>query len=236
MIDALRVVRYSLRDFWEEFVVLVVLNALWSLTVVLPVTPFFVLGSADLIWALAVGLVLALPLPIVSGALCFVTNQVARGKTAQWGMFAAGLRRYWVKSLAVAGINLVVLFLIATNIQFYGFILEGTWTNFALSAWLVVGMYWLIAQIFWFPMILEMESEKLLLGLRNALAMVLVSPVFSLTLAIVVAVLGLLCVILSVPAVLIMASLLLLIGNHATRSRLAHVKKKPYRPGMIEED
>ena len=232
MVDALRVVKFSLRDFWDEFVMLALLNVLWSLTVMLPVVPLFVFKSLNLIGVLAISLPLALPLPIVSGALCFVTNQVARGKTINWGTFAVGLNRYWAKSLAVGLMNLIVLVLIAVNVQFYGFILKGTWTNFALSAWLVVGIYWLLVQVFWFPMILELEGEKVLLALRNALVLVIITPGFSLTLAVLIVVIGAVCIALSVPAVLIMASLLLLISNHATRSRLAHIQKKPYRPGL----
>jgi hypothetical protein len=232
MVDALQVVKFSLRDFWDEFVMLAVLNVLWSLTVVLPIVPLFVFRSVSLIGVLAISLPLAVPLPIVSGALCFVTNQVARGRTMGWGTFAVGLKSYWAKSLGVGLMNLIVLVLITVNIQFYGFILDGTWATFALSAWLSVGIYWLLAQVFWFPMILELESEKMFLALRNALVMVIITPGFSLTVAVLVVVIGAVCIVLSVPAVLIMASLLLLISNHATRSRLAHVQKKPYRPGL----
>jgi hypothetical protein len=232
MIDALRVVKFSLRDFWEEFVLLALFNVLWSLTVLLPVVPWFVFKSVNVVGVFAISLPLALPLFIVSGALCFVTNQVTRGKIIGWGTFAFGLGRYWAKSLAVGLANLVVLVLIAANVQFYGSILKGAWTNFALSAWLVVGIYWLLVQVFWFPMILELESENVLLALRNALAMVIITPGFSLTLAVLMVVIGAVCMALSVPAVLIMASLLLLISNHATRSRLARVQKKPYQPGL----
>ncbi len=231
MIDAFQVARFSLKDLWEEFVWLVLLNLLWSLSVTLPLIPPFILSNVDLIWVLATSLLLTLPLPIVSGALCFVANQVSRGKAIGWGTFVTGLRRYWAKSLAVALINLVVLILIAMNVQFYGFILQGSWTNFALSAWLVVGIYWLLTQVFWFPMILELENEKVFLALRNALAMVIITPGFSLTLTVVIVVLGVLCIALSVPAVLFMASLFLLMANHATRSRLAYVQKRSYRPG-----
>jgi hypothetical protein len=35
--------------------------------------------------------------------------------------------------------------------------------------------------------------------------------------------------------VLAMGSLLLLIANHATRSRLAFVQKRPYRPGLDQD-
>jgi hypothetical protein len=232
MLDALQVLRFSLRDFWDEFVWLAMLNLLWSLTIVLPFVPPFLMANASLPLALVASLLLALPLPIVSGGLAFVTNQVSRGKVVGWGVFVTGVRRYWAKSLLVAAINLVVLILILANVQFYGSILQGAWTNIALSVWLVVGIYWLLTQIFWFPMILELETEKVLLALRNALLMVIVTPGFSITLGAVMLVLVVLCVGLSVPAMVIMGSLLLLIANHATRSRLAHARKQPYKPGI----
>jgi hypothetical protein len=234
MREALQVVRFSLRDVWDEFVLLVVFNVLWSLTALLPLLALLVLNSVDPIWALVVGLLLLLPLPAVSGALCFVTNQISRGKAAGWGTFAIGLRRYWAKSLVVALINVGVLLLLVTNIQFYLLALEGAWTNFAVSIWLVLGIYWLLVQVFWFPMILELENEKVFLALRNALAMVLVTPGFAVTLGILLLVLGILCVALTVPVILFMTSLFLLIANHATRSRLAFAQKKPYRPGLDE--
>ena len=223
--EALRVIKYSLRDFWDEFVILVFLNILWCVAVALPVLALLLLSGLDQVWALAVSLLLLVPLPIVSGALCFVTNQVSRGKAAGWGIFALGIRRYWTKSLVVAVINLVVLVLLLTNLQFYG-LMEGAWTNFVVSIWLVLGLYWLLVQVFWFPMILELENEKTFLAFRNALAMVLVTPGFSITLGIVLLVLGLLCVALTVPVLLFMASLFLLIANHATRSRLAFAQRK----------
>jgi hypothetical protein len=231
MTDALQVVKYSLKDLWDEFVLLILLNIVWTLTVLLPVVPFLIFPDGDLFQLLAMSLFLALPLPVVSGALCFSTNQVARGKAAGWGTFADGIRRYWLKSLVVAATNLVVLVLLAANLRFYTFVVEGTWTNFAVSAWLVVGLYWLLVQVFWFPLILEMEKEKVFLALRYALGLVIITPGFSLTLAVLMTVIVALCIVLTVPAALLMASLVLLMANHATRSRLAHIRKEPYNPG-----
>jgi hypothetical protein len=232
MTDALRVVWYSLKDFWDDFVLLVVLSVLWSLTLALPIVPLFALSSVDFLWALALSLSLCAPLAIVSGALCFLTNQVARGKSVSWGTFGDGLRRYWAKSLVVALINLIVLILFAVNLRFYGIVLEGALTTIALIVTLVIGVYWLLVQVFWFPMILELESERVIEALRNAVMMVLMTPLFSLTLAVVLVLLIAVCVVLWVPAVLIMAALLLSIANHATRSRLAYARREPYEPAM----
>ena len=232
MADALRVFKYSLRDFWDKFMLLVVLNLVWSLAVILPILPLFVLREANVLSVLALSLLLFLPLPIVSGALCFVANQISRGKPAGWGSFFVGVRRYWAKSMIVALINLVVLVLVITNIQFYGLALEGTWTNFAVSLWLIVGAYWVLIQVFWFPMVLELESEKILLALRNALAMTIITPGFSVTLVVLLIAVMALCLLLTVPALLFMASFILLICNHATRSRLALARRRTYEPGV----
>jgi hypothetical protein len=236
MADALFIAWRSLKEAWEDFLLLVALNVVWALTVALPFAPLFVLTNVDFLIVLALCLLFALPLPIISGGLCFVTNQISRGKVVGWGTFARGIRHYWAKSLLVALVNLIVLVLIAANIQFYGIILEGAWTNLALSAWLILGAYWLLVQVFWFPMILELESEKVFVALRNSLGMVIITPGFSITLAVILAAIVVLSMVLTVPALLIMSSLVLLIANHATRSRLAYAQRKPYRPGEVAED
>jgi uncharacterized membrane protein YesL len=233
MTDALRVLKFSLQNFWEEFVLLVVLNLLWAVTLVLPIVPLAVLGTTVPIWLLS--LFLLIPLSIVSGALIFITNQISRGVAVTWAHFALGLRSYWSKSLIVGVINFVALILILANIQFYAFALEGAWTNIAVIIWIVVGVYWLLVQLFWFPMILELENERVFLALRNALAMVLISPMFTLTLAVVLVLVVALSIALTVPLLLFTASLFGLISNHATRSRIAFAQKQSYQPRITDE-
>jgi hypothetical protein len=229
MLDALRVTWQSIKGFWEELVLLVILDAIWSLCVLLIVAPLWLLGSRNLVLGLALSLALSWPLPVVSGALCFVANQIARHQFVGWDTVADGLRRYWAKSLIVALVNVVVLVLIAANILFYAYVLQGTWTNFAVIAWIALTAYWLAVQIYWFPMILELESEKVLVALRNALGLVLISPGFSLLLTVILVVVVALCLVLTIPALLFMAGLVLLIANYATRSRLALVQRKRQR-------
>jgi hypothetical protein len=231
MRDALQVIKFTLRDFWDNFVLLVVMNMLWSLAAVLPFIALYLLQGLDWILVLVAVLVLLLPLPIISGALCFVTNQASRGKGVHWAVFLEGIRRYWAKSLVVALVNFVVLALLLANLQFYGVIMQGSWTGLAVAAWAVLGSYWFLTQIFWFPMILELENEKVFLALRNALAMVLLTPAFSVVLAIVILIFVALSVALTVPVLLFTASAFLLLANHATRSRLAFAQKKDYEPG-----
>lgn len=230
MLDAFRIIWLSVTDFWDDFVLLLMFNLVWSLATLLPTLPFLILGTISLP-AVALAVLLALPLPVASGALCYVTNQVSRGLIPDLGMFATGVRRYWGKSLLVALINFLAVVAVFVNIRFYGTVLQGAWTSVVVALWLVASLYWLLAQIYWFPMILELESESVLLALRNSLAMVLVSPGFTIFLGLLLAVLGIVFVVLSLPAVLVLGSLFLLIANHATRSRLARIQNKPYPPG-----
>lgn len=229
MIDALKVIWQSLKDLWEDFVLLIMMNILWSLAALLAIAPLLLLGGSDPILGLVLSFVLFWLLPIATGALCFVANQVVRGNAVGWGTFATGLRRYWLKSMIVAAISLVVLALIAVNIQFYAVVLQGAWTLFAVSIWFILGIYWLIVQIYWFPMLLELENEKVLLSLRNALALPLVTPGFSVTVFLALVLLAVLSIVLTVPLPLFMAALLLLIANRATRSRIEIVQRKRER-------
>jgi hypothetical protein len=226
MVDALKITWQSLKDLWDEFVLLIMLNIVWGLSILLALAPWLILGSTNLELALGLSLLLSLPIPIVSGALCFVTNQIAHEKAVGWDTFVTGLRLYWRKSLAVALINLVVLILFVFNLLFYAVYLEGDWTIFAVAAWILLGIYWYITQIYWFPMILELESEKVILALRNALSLVLVSPGFSLVLAFILLILAILCIGLTVPLPLFMAVLLLLIINRATINRITVIRKR----------
>jgi ABC-type dipeptide/oligopeptide/nickel transport system permease subunit len=79
-------------------------------------------------------------------------------------------------------------------------------------------------------MILELENERVVLALRNSLAMVLVAPGFTLLLGLLLAAMAALFVVTTLPAVLFLGSVWMLIANHATRSRLAAIQHKPYPP------
>ena len=230
MRDALFITWRSLKNLWDDFAFLIALNVLWTLNVLLLAVPLFGLRNAGLSWLLSLTAIILLPLPAITAGLCFVANQITRGVAVGWATFATGVRRYWAKSLLVALINVVVLFLIAVNVRFYLVVTQGQWAVVALSAWIVVAVYWLLAQLYWFPMLLEMKDEKLFLALRNALALVIVTPGFSIVLGLTLALLIAACVLLTVPAALFLAVLLMLIANHATRSRIAHVRKQPYDP------
>ena len=226
MIDALRVTWQSLKDLWEELVLLMILNVAWSMAALLVGAPLLLLFDSNLVLGLALSLLLIWILPMVTGAFCFVANQIARGTAVGWGTFALGLKRYWLKSLIVAAVGLLAMILIAFNLQFYALQLQGAWTYFAVSIWGAIGIYWLLVQIYWFPMLLELKSEKVFASLRNALAMPFITPGFSTTILLILIILVFLSFYLRVPLALFTMALLLLIVNRATRNRLEMIRQK----------
>lgn len=226
MIDAATVVWGSLKDLWDDLVLLVILNVIWTLSALLVSAPLLLFGTSRPILGVVLSFALFWIFPIVSGALCFVTNQITHGVAIGMGTFVTGLRRYWAKSIIVGLINLIVLGLLFLNIQFYALVMQGDWSYFAVAAWILVTLYWFIAQIYWFPFILELESEKVFVALRHALLMVIISPGFSLVMATLLAILTILGIALTIPVPLFMASLLLLIVNRATRNRVDYVRRK----------
>lgn len=130
-----------------------------------------------------------------------MANQAVRGKAVGWPTFWVGLRTYWAKSVIVFLSGVAISLPVLTNLYFCGQVVQRAWANLALGIWLLLGLYWLLVQVFWFPMILELESEKVLHGLRSALLMGLVTPGFSLSLGVVIVLAVAVSLLLTVPAV-----------------------------------
>ncbi len=235
MRDLLTVTWQSVKGLGEDFVLFAALNVGWVILSILPLGVLWYLGGALPFLALGLAAILLLPLAAYSGAWCYVANQAVRGKAVGWATFWFGLRTYWAKGILVFLLGVVGLIAVLVNLYFYGQVVQGAWTPLVQAIWLLLGLYWLLVQVFWFPMILELESERVLHGLRSALLMGLVTPGFSLSLGMVIVLAVAVSLLLTVPAVVLLISFLMLLANHATRSRLAFAQGKRYDPGAAEE-
>lgn len=230
MRDLLTVTWQSVKGLGEDFALFAALNVGWVILAILPLGVLWFLGGALPLLALGLAAILLLPLAAYSGAWCYVANQAVRGKAVGWATFWFGLRTYWARGILVFLLGAAGLIVVLANLYFYGQVVQGAWTPLAQALWLLLGLYWLLVQVFWFPMILELESEKVLQGLRRALLMGLVTPGFSLSLGVVIVVAVAVSLLLTVPAVVFLFSFLMLLANHATRSRLAFAQGRRYEP------
>lgn len=226
MTDALRVLAATLRLLWDELVLLVQLNLTVSLLGILALLSAAVRADVGVTWRLALAAALVLPLPPILGALSFVTNQIARGKAVGWDTFLRGLRRYWTKSYVVVLLVVLGLALILFNLWFYSSLLDAAWAPAMRLLSTLILFLWIAVQLFWFPMLLELESESILQSLKDAVLMTVLTPLFTLILVLAASVLLGLSLVLVLPVVFFSLALLSLLGNVATRDRLAYVQRK----------
>jgi uncharacterized membrane protein YesL len=200
---AVRVFRRALGDAWDALLVLAVLNLLWavlSFTVIL--------------------------LPAALAALFEATHSLARGEAPGVADFLSGVRRHFVRAWAWALVNLAAWTILVANILFYRTSAE-PWAPALQTLFLLFAAFWLIAQFYVWPFLFEQTEMSLRRAFRNALLMVLASPIFSLTLGLLAALVVGVSVVLVVPILVITASFLGLLSSHAVIDRLRVFRKLP---------
>jgi uncharacterized membrane protein YesL len=209
MSAALRVAGRTLRDAWDAFVQLALLNLVWfglSLTVVL--------------------------LPPATVAMFEATNELARGRTPAVADFVRAIPRYFLPAWGWAILNVAVGTVLGVNLAFYS---NPEPLHLALRGlFLLATLLWVVSQLLVWPYRFEQTDPSLRLALRNALLTTLAAPVFSLILGAVVALVAVLSAVLLAPLPFFSAAFLCLLGNHAVLDRLVAFGKRP-RPIEPEE-
>jgi hypothetical protein len=226
MTDGLRVLWTTLKLFWDELMLLVQLNLAVSLGAVLALVLVAVRADVGDAWRLGLVAALLLPLPPMLGAVSFVTNQIARERAVGWDTFRSGLQRYWIKSYVVVFLLLMGLAFGLFNLWFYGSVFEAAWALIMRLAWFAILVFWIAVQLFWFPMLLELESESIVESLKNAVLLTILTPLFTFVIVLAALVFLGLSLVLVLPVVFLSLAILSLLGNVATRDRLAYVQRK----------
>lgn len=156
---SLQVIGWSLRDWWDDWVNMVVVNLLWWLG-----------------W-----LTLVLGPPATFG-LYYVTNHLARGQSlGPRGLFEGG-RRYFLQSWVWLLLNLAVATVIGVNYFFYAS-LTPAWADFLQATFVLLGLAWLVVQFYALPYFMEQKEKRVGLALRNGLFTALAAPGYSLVVA-----------------------------------------------------
>ena len=152
----LQVVGWSLRDWWDDWVNMVVVNLLLSLA-----------------W-----LTIVLGPPATFG-LYYITNHLARGQSlGPRGLFEGG-RRYFLQSWLWFLLNLVVATVLGVNYFFYAS-LAPAWADYLKAAFVLLGLAWLVVQFYALPFFIAQHEKRVGLALRNGLFTALAAPGYSL--------------------------------------------------------
>jgi uncharacterized membrane protein YesL len=203
---AFRVFWAALKDYYEEM---------------------FRLVGANLLWLLAIPLVVTLP-PATAG-MFYLANQVAHHKSVELGMFFEGFKKYFVKSWLWVLLNVGVLLVLYVNLVFYGERVGGQLGSIVQGLFVGLGVMWCLIQLYVFPMLLEQQEPRLLLALRNAALMAFASPIATLLLGVLLAATTVLSLVLALPFAVALMAIVALAANEAVLLLLVQfgIRKPP---------
>lgn len=217
---ALRVYWWALRNTYEELFTIAGINlAWWGIGFGLPVAVAYL----GLPWLGAVLLLFLLPPP--TAGVYYYANRISREKSAAFELFWEGTKKYVVKSWLVAWLGLLVAALFVANVWFYGGF-EGGWRVWVQGLFVSLLLYWMAAQMYLFPMLLNLKEEKLLLAIRNAVVLVVANPLFTLLLSLLLIATIVLSVVVVLPAVFLMIGMVALIANRAVVQLLSGYRER----------
>lgn len=175
--EAMGVFWQTFKDTWEELYSIAMINLVWLFA-----------------WAIPVGLASATGLPAViipasllslgafavtTAGVYYATNRVAHGKTFHFSDFIEGIKLYWWRSLIWLVATAVVAYLAYLNLVFYPSTFEGNWVIFVSGFWIAVIAFWLVMQLYFWPLLIEQENPKMLLAWRNCAYLIFANPFYA---------------------------------------------------------
>lgn len=230
-----------LRGLWEEMFVLLTASAAWTVIGLGPALILFALGLAPLGF---IALLVAVP-PMTLGVY-YVTNRLAHDYVGKFSHIFAGARLYARQAWLLALVNLLIGAVLWANYQFYapadGPRIVGiggaeltidpnsTWAVVARSILFSIALVWVYSQLYAMPMLLEQKEPNILFAMRNSLFLAFSSPALTITLTIILLLLGFL-VLLTLPQLLrwlpfllILPSIIAFLTNIAVVQRLKAIR------------
>jgi uncharacterized membrane protein YesL len=175
---------------------------------------FTALATVNLLWTVFTLLIFT-ALPAVAG-LYYTTNQLAHGTSIRGRTFLKGLRDYFWVGWLWGIINALVFGVLGFYFWFMGetmIPLRGVVRGLCIG----LGILWILAQIYTFPLLFEQDDMRIGTALRNSLVLLLRRPHFTLALSLFVLLLSVITTLFLAPLWLIFTpSLLTYLVNRAT--------------------
>lgn len=144
-----------------------------------------------------------------------LTHRERSGLIGFWN----GFKQHLGKSLAWGGVNVVVIFILVTNVWFYyNSLLEIA--PFLAVLTIIMGSLWLIWQLFSLPCFFLQEDKTLKLAWKNGFAIILQQPLYALIIALVMLALLTLSFFYYIPLVLGSIPLVAILGLRAVQATI----------------
>lgn len=207
----LQIIGQALRDWWDDWVNVVLVNLAWILS-----------------W-----FTIVLGPPATLG-LYHVTNQLAHGQSRGLGGLWEGIRRYFWVSWLWFLLNLVVVLILTVNVWFYLGI-NAAWAGFLAVFVVALAVIWWIVQFYALGYLMEQKRKNLGLALRNGLFTALSAPGYSLVVASAALLLAALSIALVFPLLLGGPALIAALGTRAVLERVKSYRVRD-RDSLMGED
>jgi uncharacterized membrane protein YesL len=226
MINPFRPLWASLRDVFDEFMLLMGCNLIWCL-LSLPlfwVSYVFFQTGANIPGAVA-AMAGVLPAGPATAAMAYVANRVSEGRATKVAEYFGAMRSYARQGWIILGIWMVGLLVIVFDIGFY----SGMGNMFGaliLGLWLYLLVTWLALLIYLFPLMAMQEEFDLRAIARSSALMVVGRPIYTvITLALMLFILGLGSLAL-LPTLLITVGFLNVWSVRATRALIDDARRR----------
>ena len=195
MFNALKVIWKTIKDLWEDMLLLVLMNGL-TFVCGIPlfgaiVVPFYMGISSGsltiLIPSLLIALVVAIPASIPYAGAWFalnaVCNRVANGFAISWDFYFANFKQYIWKAWRYMIFSNSISILIIVNFLWYPQAFrDQVWVPWVMGAWLAAGLFWTAIQFYVIPFFIEQEDKSWRVALKNAALVAGANPLFTLVL------------------------------------------------------
>jgi len=214
MKDVLRIFWEALKDFWDELFLLVLMNVVTMLLTIPVVT-----------------------LPPALAGLWNAANRVAQGKAVDWSDYFGGFRHYFWKAWGLALLNLLVAIIVVTNLWFYTpgnapFEINATLSVWLRAFWIAIALLWSVSQMYTLALLCEQKDLRLRVTLRNTAVLFFANPGFTLVLALLLLIVGIISTLLPMLWLVVTLALFAVVCNKAVIHLL-----EPYREQrQAEED
>jgi uncharacterized membrane protein YesL len=233
------VVWFAIRSMYDELFPLSGMGLIWFVMAVVPPLGVFELTRTYLPNNPVLGIVLVLisliPAPPATAALYDVTSFIAREKRIEFNYFWQGLKTYFWKSWAVAGVLLIIGGILIVDVVFY---LRSSNTLFAIIGFLGIWALalWLVIQIYLFPLMIHQEDKRLVHIFKNGSLLTLAYPFFALGILVAMVLFTALSVLLIILLPTLWMPFVTLLNNRALVSSLGEVEQYQQAQEELDEE
>jgi uncharacterized membrane protein YesL len=226
MLNPLRALGSSLRDLFDDFLLLIACNLLWALlSLPLWALAFTLLSAGAPALAAAAALLGVLPAGPATIALYYVAYRITDGRATKIVDFFGAMRQHARIGIMLTGIAFAGLLMILFNLGFY-LSVNNAFGGAMLGLWIYLLVFWLGVTLYAFPLAFLQDQPDLRLIARNAFLMSVGRPIFTfLTLVLMALILGL-SLFLVVPALLLTVAFLPVWATRATRQLIDDARRR----------